>query len=104
MLGQTEEAEAEARWAYKTEQGRHWFKHNPHGADAIAAAAKAADTARERVAEYLLATRLEQLRELVAALADNVIRAGWSRCATVRGMSAASPTSITLARLAITQA
>ncbi|MGW6973795.1 hypothetical protein [Streptomyces sp. NPDC054952] len=26
MLGRTEEAEAEARRAYKTEQGRHWFK------------------------------------------------------------------------------
>ncbi|WP_229895036.1 hypothetical protein, partial [Streptomyces galilaeus] len=38
------------------------------------------------------------------ALADNVIRAGWSQCVTVRGMPAASPTSTTLARLAITQA
>ncbi|MFE2607762.1 hypothetical protein ACFXDI_31460 [Streptomyces mirabilis] len=39
-----------------------------------------------------------------AALADNVIRAGRSQCATVCGMSAASPTSTTLARLAITRA
>ncbi len=39
---------------------------NPNGADAVAAATKAtkaADAARERTAEYLLATRLEQLRE-----------------------------------------
>ncbi|MGW6880200.1 hypothetical protein ACWGEU_08030 [Streptomyces goshikiensis] len=73
MLGQTSEAEAEAWRAYKTEQGRHWFKHNPHGADAIAAAIKAADTARERVAEHLLATRLEQLRELAPRTAGAVI-------------------------------
>ncbi|WP_435887881.1 hypothetical protein [Streptomyces chartreusis] len=73
MLGQTEEAEAEARRAYKTEQGRHWFKHNPNGADAIAAATRAADTARERVAEYLLATRLEQLRELAPRTASAVV-------------------------------
>ncbi|WP_240799875.1 hypothetical protein [Streptomyces sp. A1277] len=62
-LGSTPEAEAEARRAYRSEQGRPWFRHNPTGADAVAAATKAADTARERVAEYLLAARLEQLRE-----------------------------------------
>ncbi|MGW8557967.1 hypothetical protein [Streptomyces tubercidicus] len=45
-LGRAEEAEAEARRTYRTEQVRRWFKHNPHGADAIAAAMKAADTAR----------------------------------------------------------
>ncbi|WP_406411928.1 hypothetical protein OG923_23810 [Streptomyces halstedii] len=45
-LGQTEEADAEARRAYKTEQRRRWFRHNPNGADAVAAATKAADTAR----------------------------------------------------------
>ncbi|MCX4231777.1 hypothetical protein [Streptomyces ortus] len=73
MLGRTEEAEAEARRAYKTEQGRHWFKHNPNGADAIAAATRAADTARERVAKYLLATRLEQLRGLAPRTAGAVI-------------------------------
>ncbi|MFJ5548655.1 hypothetical protein [Streptomyces sp. NPDC093225] len=72
MLGRTEEAEAEARRAYKTEQGRHWFKHNPNGADAIAAATRAADTARERAAEYLLAARLEQLRELAPGTAGSV--------------------------------
>ncbi|MGW1615193.1 hypothetical protein ACWCQZ_38260 [Streptomyces sp. NPDC002285] len=73
MLGRTEEAEAEARRAYKTEQGRPWFKHNPNGADAIAAATRAADTARERVAEHLLTTRLEQLRELAPCTASAVI-------------------------------
>ncbi|MER7826955.1 hypothetical protein ABTX85_30845 [Streptomyces sp. NPDC096097] len=73
MLGRTEEAEAEARRAYKTEQGRHWFHHNPNGADAVAAATRAADTARERVAAYLLAARLEQLRELAPPMAWAVI-------------------------------
>ncbi|MFH8736341.1 MULTISPECIES: hypothetical protein [unclassified Streptomyces] len=63
QLGRTEEAEAEARRAYKTEQNRRWFKHNPYGADAVAAATKAADAARERTAQHLLAVRLEQLRE-----------------------------------------
>ncbi|MFE0580211.1 hypothetical protein [Streptomyces sp. NPDC058874] len=72
MLGRTEEAEAEAQRAYRTEQGRHWFKHNPNGADAIAAATRAADTARERAAEYLLATRLERLRELAPRTAGAV--------------------------------
>ncbi|MFK0120762.1 hypothetical protein [Streptomyces sp. NPDC090994] len=67
LLGRTAEAEAEARRAYRTEQGRPWFQHNPTGADAVAAATNAADTARERVAEYLLAARLEQLRERSAA-------------------------------------
>ncbi|MER6723888.1 hypothetical protein [Streptomyces halstedii] len=45
-LGQTEEADAEERLAYKTEQRLRWFRHNPNGADAVAAATKAADTAR----------------------------------------------------------
>jgi hypothetical protein len=54
MLGGTEEAEAEVRRAYATEQNRRWFRANPKGADAVAAATKAADTARERTAQYLL--------------------------------------------------
>ncbi|MFE1519582.1 hypothetical protein ACFW9I_22630 [[Kitasatospora] papulosa] len=66
-LALTEEADAEARRAYKTEQGRRWFRHNPTGADAVAAVTKAADTARERTAEYLLTTRLKQLHEQAAA-------------------------------------
>ncbi|MFE3865972.1 hypothetical protein ACFXPT_36980 [Streptomyces goshikiensis] len=67
MLRGTQEAEAEARRAYRSEQGRPWFQRNPSGADAVAAAAKAADTARERVAECLLAARMKQLRERSAA-------------------------------------
>ncbi|MEU5824904.1 hypothetical protein [Streptomyces sp. NPDC047803] len=67
VLGRTPEAEAEARRAYRCEQGRPWFRSNPSGADAIAAATKAADTARERAAEYLLAARLKQLHERSAA-------------------------------------
>ncbi|MEU5709937.1 hypothetical protein [Streptomyces flaveolus] len=77
-LGRTQEAEAEARRAYKTEQGRRWYKHNPHGADAVATATKAADTARERTAQYLLATRLEQLRERVAARTEAAVPTPWT--------------------------
>ncbi|WP_237276629.1 hypothetical protein [Streptomyces caniscabiei] len=78
MLGRTEEAEAEARRAYKAEQGRPWFQHNPNGADAIAAATKAADAARERVAEYLLTVRLEQLRKQAAAHTETAAPAPWT--------------------------
>ncbi|WP_331761220.1 hypothetical protein [Streptomyces anulatus] len=77
-LGRTEEAYAEARRAFKTEQGRRWFRHNPNGADAIAAATKAADTARERTAEYLLATRLKQLREQTAARTEQAPAVPWT--------------------------
>jgi len=77
-LGRTEEAEAEARRAYKTEQGRRWYKHNPHGADAIAAATKAADATRKRTEEYLLAARLEQLRERVAVRSEAAVSAPWT--------------------------
>ncbi|MEI5031883.1 hypothetical protein RB201_00220 [Streptomyces sp. S1A(2023)] len=64
--------------AYKTEQGRRRFRHNPTGADAIAAATKAADTARERAAEYLLATGLKQLREQTAARTDQAPAVPWT--------------------------
>ncbi|MER6774950.1 hypothetical protein ABT389_35055 [Streptomyces bacillaris] len=74
----TEEAEAEARRAYRTEQGRRWFRHNPNGADAIAAATKAAETARERTAQYLLAVRLEQLREQAATRIEQPGSAPWT--------------------------
>ncbi|WP_326778868.1 hypothetical protein [Streptomyces sp. NBC_01445] len=77
-LGRTEEAEAEASRAFKTEQGRRWFQHNLHGADAVAAATKAADAARERAAEYLLAARLEQLREQAAARIEQAAAAAWT--------------------------
>ncbi|RPK23540.1 hypothetical protein EES37_37935 [Streptomyces sp. ADI91-18] len=78
MLGRTEEAEAEARRAFRTEQGRHWFRHNPNGADAVAAATKAADTARERTAQLLLATRLDQLRQRAAARTEQAGPAPWT--------------------------
>ncbi|MCC9707292.1 hypothetical protein E4N62_19635 [Streptomyces sp. MNU76] len=78
MLGRTEEAEAEARRAYKAEQGRPWFQHHPNGADAIAAATKASDRARERTARYLLAKRLEQLREQAAARTETAAAAPWT--------------------------
>ncbi|WP_236669486.1 hypothetical protein [Streptomyces antimycoticus] len=78
MLGRTEEAEAEARRAFKAEQGRPWFQYNPTGADAVAAATKAADAARERVAGYLLATRLEQLREHTTAHTETTAAAPWT--------------------------
>jgi ssDNA-binding Zn-finger/Zn-ribbon topoisomerase 1 len=77
-LGRTEEAEAEARRAYKTEQNRRWFRKNPNGADAVAAATKASDAARERTAEYLLATRLEQLRTQMADRTESAAPAPWS--------------------------
>ncbi|MEU7151262.1 hypothetical protein AB0B15_25040 [Streptomyces sp. NPDC045456] len=67
-LGRTEEAKAEAQRAYETEQRRRWYRHNPNGADAVAAATKAAEAALERTAEYLLAMRLERLREQAAEL------------------------------------
>jgi hypothetical protein len=44
----------------------HGHTRDPTGAEAVAAATKAADTARERAAEYLLATRLQQLPERAA--------------------------------------
>ncbi|MFD4260768.1 hypothetical protein ACFWR9_24875 [Streptomyces sp. NPDC058534] len=78
MLGRTQEAEAEARRAFKAEQGRPWFQHNPTGADAVAAATKAADAARERVAGYLLVTRLEQLREHHTAPTETAAAAPWT--------------------------
>lgn len=77
-LARTEEADTEARRAFKTEQGRRWFRHNPNGADAIDAATKAADTARERAAEYLLATRLKHLREQADARTEQVVAAPWT--------------------------
>lgn len=78
MLGRTEEAEAEARRAYKTEQGRPWFRRNPNGVDAVAAAMEKAEAARGRVAEHLLAVRLEQLREQAAARTEPAAAAPWA--------------------------
>ncbi|GDY68835.1 hypothetical protein SAV14893_082280 [Streptomyces avermitilis] len=77
-LSRTEVAEAEARRAYTTEQHRCWFRTDPNGADAVAAATKAAGTARVRTAQYLLATRLEQLREQAAARTETTGPAPWT--------------------------
>ncbi|WP_445282617.1 hypothetical protein [Streptomyces sp. DSM 118148] len=51
------------------------YKHNPNGAASVAAATKAADAARDRTAQYLLAARLEQLRERAAARSGAAARA-----------------------------
>ncbi|MGW1656619.1 hypothetical protein [Streptomyces atratus] len=57
------EADAEAKRAYATEQSWRWFKADPDGADALAAAEYAAQEARNRTAEHLLAIREKQPRE-----------------------------------------
>ncbi|MFI1576303.1 hypothetical protein ACH4VQ_36555 [Streptomyces anulatus] len=54
------------------------YKITPNGADAIAAATTVADTARERAAEYLLATRLKQLREQTAARTEQAPAVPWT--------------------------
>jgi DNA-binding MarR family transcriptional regulator len=77
MLGRTEEAESEARRAYQAEQSRPWFQPNPTGANAVATATQKAEAARERTAEYLLAARLEQLREQAAAQTVQAAAAPW---------------------------
>ncbi|WP_172387205.1 hypothetical protein [Streptomyces sp. MNP-20] len=76
VLGRAGEADAEARRAYETEQGRRWFQHNPNGAGAVVAATRAADTARQYAAKCMLATRLEQLSELAPRTAGAVT--AWS--------------------------
>ncbi|MFJ9931385.1 hypothetical protein ACIRU5_35875 [Streptomyces misionensis] len=78
MLGRTQEAGVEARRAFKAEQGRPWFQRNPTGADAVAAATKAAEAARERVAGHLLAMRLDQLREQIPARTETAAAAPWT--------------------------
>ncbi|UFQ19945.1 MULTISPECIES: hypothetical protein [Streptomyces] len=78
ILLRTDEVEAEARRAYKTEQHRPWFQYHPNGANAVAAPVKAADTARERVAEHLLTTRLEQLREHAAPPTEAAAPTAWT--------------------------
>ncbi|MGW7821880.1 hypothetical protein ACWGLF_28020 [Streptomyces puniciscabiei] len=77
-LARSEDAEAEAQRAYQSEQNRRWYRHNPTGADAVAAATKAADTARERATEYLLTARLEQLRAQTTVRTEQAGAAPWS--------------------------
>ncbi|MFE5842003.1 hypothetical protein ACFQ7N_10190 [Streptomyces niveus] len=62
-MGLTQEADTEARRVYLVEQNRRWFRAVPGSADAIAAATQAAEAARQRTAQHLLAARLEQLRD-----------------------------------------
>ncbi|MFC8705903.1 hypothetical protein ACFUIV_27510 [Streptomyces anulatus] len=76
-LGRTGEADTEAAQAYRAERGRRWFQHNPDGADAVAAATKAGDAARERTAQHLLAVRLKQLREQALARTGAAVAAPW---------------------------
>ncbi|WP_194858787.1 hypothetical protein [Streptomyces sp. SUK 48] len=48
------------------------------GADAVAAATKAADSARDAVAEFLLAARLKQPREQAVARTRQAAAAPWT--------------------------
>ncbi|MEU2226733.1 hypothetical protein [Streptomyces sp. NPDC018347] len=63
---------------YKARQGRPWFRHHPSVADAVAAATKAADTARERTGRCLPAARLERLREQAVARTEQTGSAPWT--------------------------
>ncbi|MFD7713932.1 hypothetical protein [Streptomyces sp. NPDC059786] len=53
------------------------FQHNPTGADAVAAPTKAADAARERTAQHLLTTRLEQLRKQTTNRTETAAPVPW---------------------------
>lgn len=80
QLGRSPEAEAEHRGAYRSARSRHI----PHPLDrdavraAVAAATEAADVARKRVADHLLATRLEQLRGRADAHDERLPVVPWS--------------------------
>ncbi|MFJ5803797.1 hypothetical protein [Streptomyces decoyicus] len=63
-LARGPEAEAEAKRAYATEKARRQHRWSPDGPVATAAAEKAARVARERTAQHLLTTRLQQLHGL----------------------------------------
>ncbi len=62
-LARTRQAQTESRYAYAAEQSRSHYRHDPTGPDTIAAATQAAERARARTAEDLLAQRLTHLRE-----------------------------------------
>ncbi|MEU8550505.1 hypothetical protein AB0C81_26585 [Streptomyces roseoverticillatus] len=79
MLSRTEQAEAEARRGYATEQNRGWFRANPNGADAVAAATMVAEAARSRTAEHLLRVRLEQLSGRAAEAVEQAASTPWTR-------------------------
>ncbi|MFE4336814.1 hypothetical protein ACFRQM_48065 [Streptomyces sp. NPDC056831] len=78
-LARGAEADAEANRPYATEQSRRWFMADPDGADALAAAECAAQEARNRTAERLLATREKQPREeKTAARTQTAASAPWA--------------------------
>ncbi|MEU0031163.1 hypothetical protein [Streptomyces sp. NPDC006335] len=64
----TEEAEAEARRAYKIEQGRRWVQHNPNGVDSRRDRKEGRRRGPAAHRPYLWAARLEQLRKWAAAV------------------------------------
>ncbi|WP_127355937.1 hypothetical protein [Actinacidiphila soli] len=78
ILARTPKAEAEAKRAYDTEKGRRHHRWYPDGPIAVAAATRAAEQARERTAQHLLATRLEQLRELTGGRTHAAAPAPWA--------------------------
>ncbi|MFI9588069.1 hypothetical protein ACIHCQ_41240 [Streptomyces sp. NPDC052236] len=64
------EAEAEAEAAYDTEKGRRQDRWYPDRPLARVAAEQAAEDARERTAQHMLATQLQQLRALTDGRTD----------------------------------
>ncbi|WP_203233447.1 hypothetical protein [Streptomyces sp. CLI2509] len=74
QLARTRQAQTESRYAYAAEQSRSHHRHAPTGPDTIAAATQAAETARARAAEDLLAQRLERLRTQHTPLATDAER------------------------------
>ncbi|WP_328698490.1 hypothetical protein [Streptomyces sp. NBC_00342] len=77
MLGHSDHAEAEAQQAYATELGKPWHQAIPNGDAALSAASGAAERARTRTGEHLMAMRLEQLRD--QSRPKPVQNAPWSR-------------------------
>lgn len=63
QLARTRHAQTEGRYAHAAEQSRSHHRHDPTGPQSLAAAARAAETARTRTAEHLLTQRLTHLRE-----------------------------------------
>ncbi|MFG2227925.1 hypothetical protein [Streptomyces sp. NPDC048644] len=76
-LARSPESETEAKHASATEKGRRLHRRNPDGPIATAAAEKAAHVARERTAQHLLATRLEQLRGMEGGHTDEAAPERW---------------------------
>ncbi|WEO93061.1 hypothetical protein A6P39_002665 [Streptomyces sp. FXJ1.172] len=85
-------------------QGRRWYRHNPTGADTVTAATKAADAARERIAEYLLASRLEQLCAQTAVRLTLPAARRWTTARPGGDCVSTELSGIDLARQALTTA